>query len=337
VNVNLKRTGIIFGLALIFILTITSSSAFAQKAKKEKDPLKGGKNLREAVRVLQNTTSDLQNQINTIELTPGPQGPIGPQGSQGIAGAAGPQGPAGANGAQGPQGEQGAQGVAGPAGADGSQGPQGEQGLQGLAGADGADGADGAQGPQGEQGLQGVAGPIGSIGPAGPKGDQGDIGPAGPSGGDDSADGVEITFGKLDSDSGQNYLDINGTNLVSDPSIDPTVSIGKTSVNVLATTDLGNEMFQVITDIPAGTVEGNHRVTLSNTLGNSSMGMWLPLGPALHSGANWIEATTSAGWSARYGHQSLVYDEKLWIMGGLSTDANGGPKNDVWSSSDGIT
>jgi len=56
---------------------------------------------------------DLQNQINTIQLIPGPQGPkgepglVGPQGEQGPAGPPGPVGPAGVDGAPGPSGPQG--------------------------------------------------------------------------------------------------------------------------------------------------------------------------------------------------------------------------------------
>lgn len=47
---------------------------------------------------------NLQNQFNSIELTPGPTGeigPIGPQGPQGATGPIGPQGPVGATGSQG--------------------------------------------------------------------------------------------------------------------------------------------------------------------------------------------------------------------------------------------
>jgi hypothetical protein len=53
----------------------------------------------------------LEQQIATIELTPGPQGPQGPQG---VAGATGPAGPAGATGPTGPAGPQGPQGPPGP-------------------------------------------------------------------------------------------------------------------------------------------------------------------------------------------------------------------------------
>lgn len=60
--------------------------------------------------------ADLQSQIDTIELTPGPEGPQGPPGPQGPQGDPGPAGPQGAPGPQGPQGFQGDQGPQGPAG-----------------------------------------------------------------------------------------------------------------------------------------------------------------------------------------------------------------------------
>ena len=43
----------------------------------------------------------------------------------------------------------------------------------------------------------------------------------------------------------------------------------------------------------------------------------------------WQCATENAGWSGRYGHTSVVFDNKMWVLGG-------GYKNDVWYSSDGI-
>ena len=57
--------------------------------------------------------SRLQNEINNIELTPGPQGPQGPQGEKGD------------------KGDKGDTGEIGPQGEVGPQGPQGEQGPQG--------------------------------------------------------------------------------------------------------------------------------------------------------------------------------------------------------------
>ena len=48
-------------------------------------------------------------------------------------------------------------------------------------------------------------------------------------------------------------------------------------------------------------------------------------------GYNWTEATSSADWSARAA-ASLVFDNKMWILGG---SASSGLKNDVWYSTDG--
>jgi len=43
-------------------------------------------------------------------------------------------------------------------------------------------------------------------------------------------------------------------------------------------------------------------------------------------GVNWTPVTVNAPWSAKDGHTSLVFDNKIWIIGG---------KRDVWSSTDG--
>ena len=115
---------------LFFIFSLTgnmliadptfSSSAFAQKKKDkdddddDKNELKGNKRLREAVKAL-------QEQVDTIELTPGPQGDTGPQGP------AGPTGATGATGATGPTGPQGDTGTTGATGATGSAGPTGAE------------------------------------------------------------------------------------------------------------------------------------------------------------------------------------------------------------------
>jgi hypothetical protein len=48
-------------------------------------------------------------------------------------------------------------------------------------------------------------------------------------------------------------------------------------------------------------------------------------------GREWIRATASAGWSKRYGMAAVVWDGKLWVMGGSRIFRN----NEVWSSQDG--
>ena len=77
------------------------------------------------------TISFVEEQINNIELTPGPKGDKGDKGDQGEQGIQGEQGPAGE---QGPMGQQG---PAGPVGPQGPQGPEGPMGPQGANGADG--------------------------------------------------------------------------------------------------------------------------------------------------------------------------------------------------------
>ena len=72
--------------------------------------------------------ADLQNQINNVQLIPGPPGPQGP---------VGPVGPEGPQGALGSQGEQGPPGPAGPQGPNGAQGPVGPEGPQGPPGSAG--------------------------------------------------------------------------------------------------------------------------------------------------------------------------------------------------------
>ncbi|MEM3402016.1 MAG: DUF2341 domain-containing protein [Candidatus Hadarchaeales archaeon] len=45
-----------------------------------------------------------------------------------------------------------------------------------------------------------------------------------------------------------------------------------------------------------------------------------------------VQATADAGWSPRYAHTSLVFDNKIWVIGGGAENA----ENDVWCSADGV-
>ena len=49
---------------------------------------------------------------------------------------------------------------------------------------------------------------------------------------------------------------------------------------------------------------------------------------------DWTQATTSAGWSARQWHTSVVFDNKIWVIGGCENSSS--YKNDVWYSTDGV-
>jgi hypothetical protein len=51
-------------------------------------------------------------------------------------------------------------------------------------------------------------------------------------------------------------------------------------------------------------------------------------------GVNWTEITADASWSERAGHCSVVFDNKMWILGGQGNDWY--YKDDVWSSTDGL-
>lgn len=169
---------------------------------------------------LQESTGNLQEQIDEIERTPGPQGPQGEKGDKGEKGDTGEQGiqgPQGVEGPQGPAGPQGIQGIQGPKGDTGNTGPQGPQGVRGLKGDKGDKGDAGVDGtsfviwghydtkadldeahPTGEKGEAysvGIVEPyliynwdldqeafvsVGSL--QGPKGDKGDTGEQGPQG-----------------------------------------------------------------------------------------------------------------------------------------------------------
>lgn len=167
--------------------------------------------------------SGVNQKIDTIELTPGPQGPKGdpflysdftpeqleglrgPQGEQGVQGPkgdAGEQGPKGDKGDQGPQGEQGPKGDTGDTGPKGDIGPQGPKGEQGDIGPQGDKGDKGDKGDtgndgytpikgidyfdgaKGDKGDKGEKGDTGDQGPQGEQGIQGEIGPRGPKGDD---------------------------------------------------------------------------------------------------------------------------------------------------------
>jgi len=168
----------------LILATTLSVPAFADRS----DDRQGhGKRHGKPFVKLQGQIDNLQQQINTIELTPGPQGETGPQGPQGIQGG---------TGAQGPEGPQGIQGV---------EGPQGPQGIQGDVGAQGVAGDIGPQGPTGPEGPQGPQGILGPVGPTGQSGSDGlscwDLN------GDGAADANEDTNG----DGAFNALDCRGS------------------------------------------------------------------------------------------------------------------------------
>ena len=52
-------------------------------------------------------------------------------------------------------------------------------------------------------------------------------------------------------------------------------------------------------------------------------------------GLTWVkEDNVTTMWSERYGHSAVVYDDKIWVMGGNNSN---GDSKEVWYSSDGIS
>ena len=148
---------------------------------------------------------------------------------------------------------------------------------------------------------------------------------------EDSADGVEVTYaGEGEYDTGTSVvpaLDLNGTNLVVNQT-DPTVTVGGITSTVLASSASPQ---QVIVRVPQGLNAGNYKLKVKNSNGFSE-GL-VPLQQTFFDGSTWSQATANAAWSDRIYHCSVVYDNKIWVIGG----EDGSNKNDVWSSSDGIT
>ena len=149
---------------------------------------------------------------------------------------------------------------------------------------------------------------------------------------EDSADGVEVTFaGEGEYDTGTAIvpaLDLNGTNLVVNQT-DPTVTVGGITSTVLASSDNPQ---QVIVRVPQGLNAGNYKLKVKNANGFSE-GL-IPLQQTFYDGSTWSQATSSAGWSARHWHTSLVHDNKIWVIGGRENGAT--YFDDVWHSTDGI-
>jgi len=53
-----------------------------------------------------------------------------------------------------------------------------------------------------------------------------------------------------------------------------------------------------------------------------------------NSGESWTQVTAAAAFSARNFHSSVVFKDKMWVIGGRDSSST---LNDVWSSDDGVT
>ena len=53
-------------------------------------------------------------------------------------------------------------------------------------------------------------------------------------------------------------------------------------------------------------------------------------------GINWTESTSSAAWTDRYNHSSIVYSSRIWVIGGGYDSGDYSYQlNDVWYSYNG--
>ena len=52
-------------------------------------------------------------------------------------------------------------------------------------------------------------------------------------------------------------------------------------------------------------------------------------------GTNWKQVTHSAKWAPRHYHTSVVFDNKMWVIGGSYSPTDDGCYDDVWYSTDG--
>ena len=87
---------------------------------------------------------------------------------------------------------------------------------------------------------------------------------------------------------------------------------------------------------PLGGLEGHYGVDANgnSTLDAAEIDISLPIDCNTEVGLVLANEAASDRWSARQGHSSVVFDGKLWVLGGT---AGGDYFDDVWSSTDGIT
>ena len=77
-----------------------------------------------------------------------------------------------------------------------------------------------------------------------------------------------------------------------------------------------------------------HLTALALIVALSSCGKNPPtLPPPTPLATDWIQTTANAAFPARRNHTNVVYDGKMWVIGGM----NGSLDSDIWCSNDGAT
>ena len=117
------------------------------------------------------------------------------------------------------------------------------------------------------------------------------------------------------------YLKASGSGSILGGESSTTIDITLLKDDIL---ELADETFDIIIskliNATIDTVSGNNQAT----------------GTILAEIVSWSEATATAAWSARNSHSSVVFDDKIWVLGGSITNSGEINKNDVWHSTDGI-
>lgn len=281
----------------------------------------------------------------------GATGPQGPQGDQGIQGVAGADGAVGPTGPQGPQGDQGIQGVAG------------TNGTNGTNGADGAVGPTGPTGPQGDQGIQGIAGVSGKDDADGveitfSREFQFNNAPA------LDLNGTGLVISQTDPTvtlGGQNRTVLSTTDI---PNTNPVIQqvvvdlpqglLGGNHKLKLNNTQGDSEVFLPLQQTFFDGVNWTEATSsaawsgrLDHTLLNFDNKMWI-IGGYQHiptnerfdevynstDGVTWNLVTANAAFGGRSNHTALVFDDKMWVIGGHNGTSY---LTDVYYSTDGIT
>jgi len=105
---------------------------------------------------------------------------------------------------------------------------------------------------------------------------------------------------------------------------------GKTWTRETATAPFGERTFHKLLAYDSGSGEKMWLIagTDNESLDISNNDVW-----STSDGSSWTRVTSSAAFSARVYFDALVYDSKMWVIGGFDTNR----LNDVWYSTDGST
>jgi len=167
--------------------------------------------------------------------------------------------------------------------------------------------------------------------------------------GRDDVDGVYMVFARDFIENNQHLVDINGVNLFADVNTAPFLFVGDShdsanlALTVTSQADITNTTLQqVMAELPANIINGTHRLSLSNTLGDSEFEVHITEAsnggnttfPEDHNGVNW-EQFTDAPWDPRNQFNALVFDNKIWVMQGYIEEGSENQAEDIWYTSDG--